>query len=227
MIKISNSAFASRLDIRFQVGDNFIRIFKFWSDAEKTIPFDITAKSFSIKALTSGRTVVLDFSDYTITDTNILTISKDFEDMDISDGIYYIWEMKEIGETVFSILYGDFIIAVDEEDINTDTDIIINNAVATIDIIATIPQSSGAVSDPIPIEAGVTENPLTILISDYPGFNQNSEIIYREGDTDDGFSRANDLQIDELFLANEFIGFLVDGHGGDTFEKNGSLTLKK
>lgn len=144
-MKISNSALASELEIRFQVGDNFSRTFVFWQDVAKTIPLDITAKTFSIKVLTGGRSVILDFDDYVIHDTQKLTFSKDYTDMNINGGVYYTWEMKEIGDTVFSIMYGPFFGIVDGGgSCASNVDVVINNCTATIDVIATVPSSGGS-----------------------------------------------------------------------------------
>lgn len=229
MQKISNSALAAELNIRLQAGDDFSRVFKFWTDITKTVPVDITDKEFSIKVLTSGRSIILQFLDYVIAAPNILTISKDFTEMNIPGGIHYLWEMKQIGETVFSVMYGDFFVVIDGSgECSQGIDVVVNNCVVTIDVICTIPASGGGISpQPIPITGGVTENPLTINISDYPGFDENTDIIYKEGNETDGYTRSNDLQISETFLDDVFTGFLVTGHGLDTFENNGLLILKK
>lgn len=224
MQKTSNSAFAAELPIRFQIGDDFKRVFKFWTDADKTIPLDITAKVFSIKVLTGGRSVLLDFDDYVITAPNILTIVKTYSEMNIQSNTF-TWELKEIGETVFSIFWGPFFGVIDggAPCLNNTQ---ISTCMGTIDVIAVIPPS--AISpDPITITGGVTENPLFIEISDYPGYDQYAEIIYKEGNDEDGYVRANDLQIQETYLADVFTGFLVTGHGIDTFENDGLLILKK
>lgn len=143
MQKISNSALAAELSIRFQIGDDFERIFKFWTDADKTIPLDITAKIFSIKVLTGGRSVLLDFDDYVITAPNILTIAKTHSEMNIPSNTY-TWEFKEIDDTVFSIMWGSFFGVVDGGgECLSNVDVVVNNCVATIDVICTIPPSGG------------------------------------------------------------------------------------
>jgi hypothetical protein len=222
---LSNSAIAAQLNIRAQKGDNFERVFKFWTDSSKTVPIDITDIQFLIQVLSSNQSIILDFTPV-ITAPNILTISQTNTAMNIP-AISYSWYIKEIGTNTLTIISGYFQLVDGAGNCeSSDLDVVINNCEQTIDVDAIIGGNSIITPEEISIAAG-DANPTFIDISEHPLFDKYADILYKELNDAGGYDRQNDLQITENYMGSDFIGFTVTGHGINTWLKDSIIVLKK
>lgn len=114
----SNSSLAAKVNIKCYRGDTFIRVMRFWSDALKTVPIDITEDTFKLNVvktnLKTKSNPVLSFTmvdGMEITDDNELTISKTAAQMAVLAGTYtYDLQQTKADGTVITLQVGDFII---------------------------------------------------------------------------------------------------------------------
>lgn len=115
-IDLSN---AVKVPITCKRGNTFILDYlRFWQDAAKTVPLDITGYTFKMEVkVKEVGTVILTFSgsDFTISATNKLEITKDATDMlvdasPIGDPYEYDLVMTDLSSNVTTIIYGDFTI---------------------------------------------------------------------------------------------------------------------
>lgn len=117
MASESNSSVAVVHDIKCKRGDTFSRIFKYWSDTAKTVPVDITGSTFKLKVFeVKTQTEILLFTmdaGLSISDTNILTLTKNATQMILKAGVYSYDLEKTTGTVVLTIMKGDFIIEQD------------------------------------------------------------------------------------------------------------------
>ncbi len=110
----SNSDIAAEHNIIHRRGDTFERIMRYWSDAARTVPVDITGSTFKINVVEENADfpfIILSFeigSGLAITAPNILTMSKTATEMKVTPGIYYYDIQKTTGSTVVTIQFGTF-----------------------------------------------------------------------------------------------------------------------
>lgn len=114
----SNSSVAAEVNIRCYRGDTFKRILTFWSDAEKTIPLDVSADTFKLNVvkanLKTKASPVLSFTmaaGIAITDDNEVTFTKTAAQMALKADTYtYDLQHTKADGTVITVQMGDFII---------------------------------------------------------------------------------------------------------------------
>lgn len=116
---VSNSSIAAEHDIICKRGDTFKRQFRYWTDAAKTVPMDITADSFAIQVIENrNKKPLLSFTigdGLSIVDPNILVAQKTKTEMLLTAGNYKYDIQKTLSDTsVVTIMKGTFTI---EDDI--------------------------------------------------------------------------------------------------------------
>lgn len=116
---VSNSSIAVEHDIICKRGDTFYRQFRYWTDAAKTDPVDITSSTFAADVIENkNKKPVLSFAigdGFTITDPNILTATKTAEQMELPEGNYkYDLQKTLVDGTVITIQKGSFKIEDDD-----------------------------------------------------------------------------------------------------------------
>jgi hypothetical protein len=97
-----NLANAATVNITCKRGDTFsFGPIRFWSDAAKTIPINITAYTFAMKVKDADDNTILTFtgaSEFVVTSTNILTITKLAASMVVDanePGIPYSYDLEQ------------------------------------------------------------------------------------------------------------------------------------
>lgn len=110
------------VDITCKRGDTFtIDSLRFWQDADKTIPLDITSYTFKMEVRNAANEVVLLFdmsSGFTISDTNLLEIKKEATDMEIDAspvGQPYVYDLQMTDDVLYvsTIMKGYFVVTQD------------------------------------------------------------------------------------------------------------------
>jgi len=117
MAQTINLSDAETVAIKCKQGDTFkIETIRFWSDAAKTVPIDITNDTFKMEVKDSEGTIILTFdtpTNFIIHDTNELDITKDGADMLVDaspNGRPYIYDVewiKDSGE-IKTFMKGNF-----------------------------------------------------------------------------------------------------------------------
>jgi hypothetical protein len=109
------------VNITCKRGDSFkFGVLRFWEDAEKTTPKNITSYSWLMKVININGDVVLEFtgSDFEVANTNELTIIKAAEDMiipatDPENPYIYDCEQTDGDGVVSTIMSGNFNVSQD------------------------------------------------------------------------------------------------------------------
>lgn len=112
-----NLSTAQDVTIKCKRGDTFsLDTIRFWSDAAKTIPIDISGDSFKMEVKDSAGTVILTFitpDNFTIHDTNELDITMPGADMliDSTDDTHpYVYDIEwtKSGGEIKTFMKGSF-----------------------------------------------------------------------------------------------------------------------
>jgi hypothetical protein len=120
MTKIDLSQ-AAKAQITCKRGDTFqLESMRFWTDANKTIPLDITGFDFEMDVKNRAGELIVAFTsaDFVISDTNRLDVIKSSSGMlvpasPLGQPYQYDLEMTDLSGVISTILYGDFIIEQD------------------------------------------------------------------------------------------------------------------
>lgn len=110
-----NTAIAAVQNITCKRGDDFVIKFKYWQDAAKTVPLNITGATFKLDVFNvKKQTVVLSFATggggMTIANTNELTLVKTATEMVVEPGVYTYDLQKTVSGVVLTIMKGLFTI---------------------------------------------------------------------------------------------------------------------